>query len=83
MQMLSIDSGHPALRALIDFAAHAPAFDPGEGDWEDQETAFGCGQEQAKYEPASKIRALLNALGIDAPAGKDDVLAEAKDGSWV
>ena len=59
----------PAIAALFDYAAAAPATDPGEGYWADIETAFGCGERAAQYEAATKIRAALSALGLMTPNG--------------
>lgn len=60
----------PAIKALIDYAAEAPAIICEEGYWDDgSESACADGMNQAKSEAAALIRKALTALGIDPPAG--------------
>ena len=57
------------VKALIEYAANAPATDPDEGWWDDLETAFTCGSRAERYSAAVLIRMALASLGFDAPTG--------------
>jgi hypothetical protein len=73
----------PAIKALIKYAASAPAIVCEEGYWEDQETACFDGMNQARSEAAADIRAALKALGIEPPAGVEvcrECFRDASDG---
>jgi hypothetical protein len=59
----------PAVCSLIQLAREAPADDPGEGYWDDMETAHNLGIRQGTYTAAALIRPALAALGFEAPAG--------------
>jgi hypothetical protein len=82
MPLVTIDTDHPAFKAVLAYTSKAPAFDPGEGDWNGSESAFHCGAEQERYTAAAKMRALITAAGVSAPRGKDELVLEAEDGSW-
>lgn len=62
-------AAHPAIAALVAYAAAAPAIRCDEGYWDDMESAGGDGMRQEKSEAAILIRAALKALGIEPPKG--------------
>lgn len=61
----------PAIKALQGYAATAPADDPGEGYWDDMESAYRCGAWEESGSAARLIRDALTALGLAAPAGAE------------
>lgn len=73
----------PAIKRLIEYAANAEASDPGEGDYDNQEAAFCCGSVAEQFNAAEKIRAALTALGLEAPAGQDEVCFEGEGWQWL
>lgn len=66
---LRTDEPPPAVCSLIQLAREAPAADPGEGYWDDMETAHNLGIRQGTYSAAALIRPALAALGFEAPEG--------------
>lgn len=61
---------HPALKEAQDYCADAPDIVLGEGYWDDMENAYGCGLLEAASTAARIMRALLQAIGAEAPKGQ-------------
>ena len=74
------------LEAAVALCAGAPRTTPGEGDWRDLETAYGCGIVGGQYDGAALLRRFLAAfypiIPAESYAGTPVFQCVACDATW-